>query len=158
MVTIVPYTDAHAEALAALAVKPEQVQFVVENAKLLVDQLNENEHPVLMLLAEKVVGFFYLDLGYQAAHSFCLPSAIGVRMVMLDQRYQGQGIGSKALSQLPTYIKQYYPDCDALFLTVNCRNKQAYRSYEKCGFIDTGELYLGGPVGPQHIMKLAVNQ
>ncbi|MFW1170057.1 GNAT family N-acetyltransferase, partial [Vibrio parahaemolyticus] len=32
----------------------------------------------------------------------------------------------------------------------------AYNCYCKCGFEDTGELYLGGPVGPQHVMQRKV--
>ncbi|WP_370737075.1 GNAT family N-acetyltransferase [Vibrio ruber] len=68
----------------------------------------------------------------------------------------GQGIATQAINLLPAYVAQYYPDFEVLQLTVNCRNKAAYHCYSKCGFEDTGELYLSGPAGPQHIMQRKV--
>jgi hypothetical protein len=38
-------------------------------------------------------------------------------------------------------------------LTVNLKNEQAIAAYEKMDFKTTGELYYGGPAGPQQIMR-----
>lgn len=44
-----------------------------------------------------------------------------------------------------------------MVLTVNARNPAARAVYLAGGFADTGELYLGGPAGPQHVMRLPLH-
>lgn len=61
------------------------------------------------------------------------------------------------LRALPSYLNESYPERSAVYLTVNCRNVAAYQCYLKAGFQDTGNLYHGGPAGPQHIMMLHVS-
>jgi len=41
-------------------------------------------------------------------------------------------------------------------LGVNHRNPAAFAAYLRGGFVMTGQDYLGGPKGPQHVMELAV--
>jgi len=41
-------------------------------------------------------------------------------------------------------------------LTVNHRNPAAIATYLKGGFAQTGQDYLDGPFGPQHVMVLGV--
>ena len=41
-----------------------------------------------------------------------------------------------------------------IVLSVNVRNPVAIRTYARAGFADTGELYLGGTAGPQHVFEL----
>lgn len=157
LVTIAPLTLEHHEALQQLRVRPEQEEFAVPNALTLAQLLKDHELPFVMLKDELLVGFFFLDLEYSVQHDFCPDYGAGVRMVMVDQTYQGQGIATQALRQLPQWVQQFYPNITELYLTVNCRNPGAYHCYEKCGYQDTGELYLGGPVGPQHIMRCLIN-
>ena len=57
------------------------------------------------------------------------------------------------MEALPGAMTAAYPHADGIGLTVNCKNLHAYKLYELGGFIDTGELYLGGRSGPQHIMR-----
>ncbi len=41
-----------------------------------------------------------------------------------------------------------------MVLTVNVRNQVARRLYLRHGFSDSGQLYLGGNAGPQHVLRL----
>lgn len=100
-----------------------------------------------------VVGCFMIDTTYAEKMDFCEPSGLGLRNVLIDHRMQGKGIGAQAIISLLNKMKSFYPDHSQLFLTVNCRNAGAIKCYIKAGFVDTGELYLGGDAGPQHIMK-----
>ncbi|KUI97296.1 GNAT family N-acetyltransferase [Vibrio sp. MEBiC08052] len=75
--------------------------------------------------------------------------ALGIRALLVDHHCQSQGVGTKAINLFSAYVAKNYPDFEVLQLTVNCRNKAAYHCYCKCGFEDTGKLYLSVP---QHIM------
>jgi len=136
-----------------LSVRDDQEEFTVSNVPQVVADLAPEEHPHLIIHDHKTVGFFILDLGYSKKFQFGDVKAIGVRALLLDHRYQGKGIAKQALSSLAGYVRAEYPQFEAMQLTVNCRNIPAYQCYLKCGFDDTGELYHGGPVGPQHIMQ-----
>ena len=46
------------------------------------------------------------------------------------------------------------PDATHLALTVNTSNPLAIRVYLRSGFTDTGRLYYGGRLGPQHVLEL----
>ncbi|MBW3694988.1 GNAT family N-acetyltransferase [Vibrio sp. T187] len=156
MLVIEKYSVARESEAAGLSVKPEQAQFTVNDVGQYVAQLSEQEHPHLIIFNQQVVGFFLLDLGYASKYDFCSEGTIGIRGLLVDQRFQGKGIAKQFIAKLPSYVQHYYPHCDLLQLTVNCRNKAAFDCYLKGGFEDTGELYLGGPVGPQHIMKKSI--
>ena len=84
---------------------------------------------------------------------FCPELSLGIRGFLIDYRHQGQGIAKQALRELPSYAAANYFKFQHLYLTVNCRNLPAYHLYLKSGFQDSGELYWGGSVGPQHIMS-----
>ncbi|WP_165312952.1 GNAT family N-acetyltransferase [Vibrio ziniensis] len=153
MVFIEKYSPIWQQEASYLSVREEQAQFTIGNIPQVVEQLKETEHPHLIIFEDKPVGFFLLDLDYSTKYQFGSQKAIGIRALLVDQHYQGKGIATKVIKALPSYVAKHYPDFEVMQLTVNCRNKPAYECYLKCGFADTGELYLGGPVGPQHIMQ-----
>lgn len=97
--------------------------------------------------------FFLFDAAYSEKYDFCPENSLGVRALLVDHRHQGKGIAKQAIQQFADFAKRHYPEFDALYLTVNCRNIPAYQCYLKSGFEDTNELYHGGPVGPQYIMR-----
>ncbi len=153
MVTIEKYTPIRHEQVCSLRVLEEQSQFTVGNIGEMLTSLKPTELPHLILADDKVVGFFLFDAGYSDSYDFCPKDALGVRALLVDHRYQGQGIAKQAISQFSHFAKCHFPTFQALYLTVNCRNNTAYQCYLKAGFEDMNELYLGGPVGAQHIMK-----
>ncbi|MFM2486155.1 GNAT family N-acetyltransferase [Celerinatantimonas yamalensis] len=153
MVSIEKYSTQREHETNLLCVKPEQAEFTVGNIATVVSTLEQHEHPHLIVAHGNVVGFFLLDLSYSETYNFSTSKAMGVRALLVDQRFQGQGFASQAINLLPCYVKSNYPGFEQLQLTVNCRNKAAYECYRKCGFEASGKLYLGGPVGPQYIMQ-----
>ena len=153
MISIEKYSDKWKSQVGFLSVKQEQAEFTVSNVDDVIPTLQQHEHPFLIIENDKVVGFFLLDLSYSETYNFGNEKALGIRSLLIDHRSQGKGIATQAIKLLPDYVRSNYPDFQALELTVNCRNKAAYHCYSKCGFADTGKLYLGGPAGPQHIMQ-----
>ena len=71
-----------------------------------------------------------------------------------DSKYQKQGIGSKLLDHAISALSGKF---DCVCLTVNIRNESAKSMYIKYGFKDVGELYLGGPSGPQNILRYDIS-
>ncbi|KXF82382.1 GNAT family N-acetyltransferase [Enterovibrio coralii] len=153
MITIERYSKAWEQEAKGLRVSADQEVFTVSSVVETVSVLSSQEHPFLILMDGKPVGFFLLDLAYSSTVDFAADDTIGIRALLIDERYQGQGIAKQAICSLPAFVQRTYPHCNRLQLTVNCRNEAAYRCYLKCGFEDTGECYLGGPAGPQHIMQ-----
>ena len=137
-------------ALRQLRVAPEQQDFVLPIATIIAQQ-QASEHFQLVYHQQQLVGFFLLDSGYSQQHDFANHSDLGLRCFFVDQQAQGQGIASAVLRLLPSYCQQHFPGFQRLLLTVNCRNKAAARLYQQHGFADSGQLYLGGSAGPQHI-------
>jgi RimJ/RimL family protein N-acetyltransferase len=137
-------------------VLPEQVQFIdpIEKA---ITTMQPTEIPFLMRDDDIDIGFFTL----RPADSDNIDQLRGDDRVtllsfMIDARQQGKGYASRSLAQLPQLAKETFPHICSIGLSVNCRNTQAYRLYEKNGFRDIGELYHGGSAGPQHIMVMDV--
>jgi GNAT superfamily N-acetyltransferase len=77
-------------------------------------------------------------------------------MVMVDQAQQGKGIAKAMFAALPDHLRAGYPDATEAYLTVNCNNPRARHGYLTGGWGDTGDLYLDGGYGPQHVMRLSL--
>jgi ribosomal protein S18 acetylase RimI-like enzyme len=107
----------------------------------------------LILLAGETAGLFFIHIEKddfkQFANNQPYASLLGLTV---DQHYQGRGLAQAAMSLFLKEFKVRHPGFDHIILTVNCKNPAAKRVYEKVGFADTGELYKGGPAGPQYIM------
>jgi len=138
-----------------LAVAPEQLEFTGTVGEALV-QLGDYRHPHGIWRDELLVGFFIVDTNFAAEFDFCDEGDLGIRTFLIDSRYQGQGLGKAAAGAIKPFLETSYPDFGTVWLTVNCRNRGAYLCYEAGGFSDTGDCYLGGAAGPQHVMRLAL--
>ena len=102
-------------------------------------------HPVTLLDDDgRPVGFFVLD----TTHDLLL------RAFFVDAAHQRRGHARRALEALPAYARRHFPAARSITLTVNVRNVEAYAAYIAGGFADGGELHLGGPAGPQHVLRL----
>ncbi|MEH6421645.1 GNAT family N-acetyltransferase [Pseudomonas sp. CGJS7] len=145
-----------APAVRALQVAPEQLRFVGDTSYNL-DQtrLDPNSEAMAVLAGERVVGFYRLDFSVEAIAGRALGEpSVGLRAYAIDQREQGRGYGKAAMLACVEDLRRRYPERRLLALTVNVQNPSAYGVYLKVGFVDTGELYHGGPSGPQHLMLL----
>ncbi|WP_264875986.1 GNAT family N-acetyltransferase [Vibrio agarivorans] len=139
------------EKILEISLTTEQEQFASSPLAFLADKTIGVDHHVIKIEGD-VVGFFKLDRYFSEQNDFAPVRSLGLKAFVIDPAFQGQGIGQRAVNALPKYVKNHYPDFNTIYLTVNCKNDAAKHCYLKGGFIDSGELYLGGPVGPQHIL------
>jgi RimJ/RimL family protein N-acetyltransferase len=138
-------------------VLPEQEQFIDPVDKAL-SLMKEGEVPFVVRSDDQDVGFFTLrPSDNDAVEQVRSANRCTLLSFMIDAQQQGKGYASKALAKLPELVPATFPGCTSVGLTVNCRNNQAFRLYEKGGFRDIGELYHGGSAGPQHIMIMDLN-
>ncbi len=141
-----------------VVVQPEQEQFIdpVEKA---IAVMAEGEVAFVVRSGNMDVGFFTLrPSANDEVEQLRGRSSCTLRSFMIDARHQGKGFAYKALALLPTLASANFPGLTSVGLTVNCRNTQAHRLYERNGFQDLGDQYHGGSAGPQHIMTMMVGR
>jgi ribosomal protein S18 acetylase RimI-like enzyme len=151
---LTPFTPHWDAQVRALQLNPQQQPFV-DDTDFILQSLGRNGltgH--VMLHSDTVVGFFRLDQQFATSHPFASASAVGLRSFFVGNQHQGRGYAKQALLALPHYLPQQGMAAAEVMLTVNCKNDSAYQLYQRCNFADTGELYLDGGHGPQHIMVL----
>jgi GNAT superfamily N-acetyltransferase len=153
-ITIAPLPRGEIGKLAHFHLPPEQVQFSAHPRDVMKTPESRDAHVIYE--GDDPAGFFAIDRNYSEAHDFAETGALGLRMFSVDHAHQGRGVASAASWLMRDYLRGQYPERSLCYLTVNCRNPGAYRVYEKGGFVDTGALYHGGGLGPQHIMRLAL--
>ena len=138
------------EQAAALTVACDQLQFVEPMALTLKTTALERDNFVIET-DTGIVGFFQIDTRMP---DYVRQPLLELCQVVIDRNHQGRGIGRRFIHDLPELLRREYPDAPGVVLTVNCRNKMAHCVYAAGGFHDTGEIYEGGPSGPQHIMTM----
>lgn len=151
--TLAPLPADRPDLVAHITLPPEQHEFSDPPAVALATATGRRDGHLIEQDGQ-VAGFFAIDPDYPDAHDFAEKGSIGLRMFCVDHAQQGRGIASGACRLLRGYLAGRYPDADAVYLTVNHRNPGARRAYLKGGFTDTGQDYLDGGAGPQHIMRL----
>ncbi len=143
-------TAADHSAAAALTVAGEQQQFV-DPMPLTLDTTGLQRDNFVIETAAGIAGFFQIDT---RAPVYIAQPLLELCQVVIDRNQQGRGLGKRFIQKLPEFLQPEYPEASGVVLTVNCRNKLAYHVYQAGGFHDTGEIYAGGPSGPQHIMSM----
>lgn len=155
MISIAPYDKGTSDLVAALDVEESQREFIGDFAATL-RSLSERMTGHVIFDEGRPAGFFVIDLDYASQHDFADRGSVGLRSFFIAGPFQGRGLAKQAIRQLGSYLKSQRIEAKTVFLTVNCRNTVAASLYAKWGFRDDGNLYLGGPWGPQHIMQMAV--
>jgi RimJ/RimL family protein N-acetyltransferase len=84
------------------------------------------------------------------------PSAVLFRAFYIAPEHQGRGHATAAVKATRAYVRQRLPGVTRVVLGANHRNPVAVAAYLRGGFVLTGEDYLGGLIGPQHVMELAI--
>ena len=147
-VQLVRVTPSLRAAVLGLAPHPEQEPYSGRAEQTLpVAEQDPARTPYAIVLAGEPVGFFVLDTTPSE-------SELLLRAFFVDARWQGRGVASAALRGLPALVRRERPTARAVVLTVNVRNPLARSVYLSGGFVDDGELYLGGALGPQHVLRL----
>lgn len=140
-----------------LQVKEDQRQFVANNTVSLLEAYatqNEGGKVEAFAIYEKdtMVGFVMInfDVAYWegapavARNNYCL------WRFMIDQHYQGQGLGKKALAKVIDYVKTMpLGQGDKIYLSYVPGNKNGAKLYEDAGFAPNGEMD-----GPEIVLVL----
>jgi ribosomal protein S18 acetylase RimI-like enzyme len=138
------------DAVLALSVTYKQSAFVEPLKETLSD--DDPLRECFVIVADHaIVGFFQIDSTSGAQK---IPGSLELHEVLVDVKHQGKGLGKAFVLSLKQFLKAEYPRSQSVCLTVNCKNKAAYRLYELGGFVDIGQIYSEGRSGPQHIMQL----
>jgi RimJ/RimL family protein N-acetyltransferase len=156
-VTLSEVTPALRAQVMALAPLPEQEPFSgAARDTLPAAELTPGRVGVVAMAGDVPFGFLMLDVGPEVRVYAPGDGVVGVRGVYVDAASQGRGLGTEMLRALPPFARERYPDATHLALTVNTSNPRAIRVYLRAGFTDTGRLYYGGRLGPQHVLELAL--
>jgi GNAT superfamily N-acetyltransferase len=150
---LVPVTAGLRGAVMALAPRPDQSPWSGEARWTLpAAESHPQRTPCTALLEGVPVAFFILDTGHDVGLYEPRRDTVGVRALYVDRHHQGQGIGTAMLLAMPALARELYPSAVRLALTVNVTNPVAVRTYLRAGFTDTGRIYRGGALGPQHVL------
>jgi GNAT superfamily N-acetyltransferase len=144
------------DAARRLAPLPEQQKFAgTGEANMASAALDPTRTCCLGIANGEPVVFFMLQPNMPELRRY-LPGAdvIGMRGFFVDHRHQRKGHGTAALRAMPAFTRELYSDARAIGLTVNVVNGPAVKTYLRAGFRDTGELYHGGRLGPQHVLVI----
>jgi RimJ/RimL family protein N-acetyltransferase len=156
VVKIEKLKSCHLQQLNDFKVAPEQLQFVDTSQAILMSDTDEC-HAHVVVANNVVVGLFLIDTAYAKNYDFCSTNSIGLRSFFISTQHQGKGLAKQALLALTAYLQANYRQYAYIYLTVNCKNPVAYHCYLSVSFDDTGETYLGGAAGPQHIMRAKIS-
>ena len=157
-IRVLPVDASLHAALLALAVHEAQYDFVGRIAASLADaRMCEGSEPMAILHGDEPIGFYRLEHRPRsiADLSFEQPT-VGLRSFFIDARWQGQGLGTRALAAAKADLARRHPQVRNMVLTVNLRNTAALALYRRAGFRQVGGLYHGGRSGPQYVMLCAL--
>ncbi|MEG0915748.1 MAG: GNAT family N-acetyltransferase [Myroides sp.] len=113
----------------------------------------DDQKSIISILYDDIpVGFFILDKAQENQKCTISRSSILLRSFSINPSFQGKGLGKKSMLLLTDYMDKNFPHIKEITLSVNIKNKNAYYTYLKSGFIDT-EKYIDGIMGPQHILS-----
>ncbi|WP_099156680.1 GNAT family N-acetyltransferase [Virgibacillus ndiopensis] len=69
------------------------------------------------------------------------------------KKYQGKGYGKLALIEMIKWIKDKFPQCEEVRLTVFPDNYVARKLYKSYGFVATGQIF-----GGEEVFKLVLSK
>jgi len=138
-----------------ITVFEEQARFIPSMAELLNRFIGRDAEAYVYLAGARcdgrAAGIIVVTPTYETADLKSDGSSLcWVDTLAVDKQFQRRGVGKKLLEHSIAVIKSRH---DVLCLTVDIRNISAKAMYLKSGFQDSGELYLGGSAGPQHILQ-----
>lgn len=131
-----------------LAVDAEQQKFVAGYspiallglAKAYVRPMGWRWLPYAIYADETLVGF--LELAFETDEA----DPCWLFHFFIDRQHQHKGYGKQAVKTLIQFVREYYPSCRAMRLTVHPDNSLAKQVYTSLGFVATGESAFDEPV------------
>jgi len=111
---------------------------------------------VTILFNDYPVGFFVLDKGEDKYKLTENSEAILLRSLSINPEYQGKGIGKQSMRLVKEFIKENIPQINEIFLSVNLKNKNAYYTYIKAGYVDENKIVFGLK-GPLNVLIMIIS-
>lgn len=153
MVTLREITRENWREALQLSVHPDQQRFVADYepivmiglAKAYVSPLGLTWLPYAIYDGHEMIGFVELALDPGSTDEYWMYH------FFIDQRYQGKGLGKKALAACIEHVERNYPECRRINLTIHPENLLAQQLYTAAGFIRTRDEAFGEPLFRLHI-------
>ena len=116
-----------------LSVSDEQDDFVVSNCEsILLSKFEENCFPFCIYNGEDMIGFLMYDIDPET-------DRWELSRFMIDEEYQGNGYGKKALSLLLSLLREKL-GAISFYTSVEPENKVMKKLIKSLGFVETGEV------------------
>lgn len=141
-VTVQPVTRTNWRLALTLTVHPDQQRFVagtsppaaVALAKAYIQPQGLPTRPYAIYADDVMVGYFNLVIDLDIRDTCWLYH------FFIDHRYQGYGYGRMALDVIRALLRDEFPHCGSISLTVHPENVVAQRLYTRAGFRPTGQV------------------
>jgi diamine N-acetyltransferase len=144
-VTLRPVDDRNRDALAGLAVRPDQTQFVATVTKSYADAAAQpNSNPTMwgIYAGDEPVGFAMIEDGAEPTADEPHPWRYTLWRLLIDAHHQRRGYGRAALDLVIDYLGTR-PDATELITSAVPGDGSPLPFYERYGFEQTGEVYEG---------------
>lgn len=154
-ITIHLYEEQYREALSKFQLNERQRIYSSLPKEVLDDALKDPNRVANVALNDNgdVVGFFVLHQHYQHEGYDTPEEVVYIRSLSINERYQGNGYGTKIMMNLPEYVQSVFPDFGHLFLVVDAENEAAWNVYERAGFMHAATKE-EGPIGKERLYYL----
>ncbi len=154
MISMREVTQENWRATLELAVFPEQQRFIADYtpitaialAKAYIRPAGLVWIPYAFYKDDEMIGFTELAYEPESLEDYW------IFHFFIDYRYQRRGYGKEALHTFFRFIRDHYPQCQAIQLTVHPENEVAKRLYTGVGFRETERELMGEPVYKLNMM------
>ena len=134
--------------VCALEPFEDQKDFVAENIQSLAEAFatrNEgnNALPLAVYYDDVLVGFVMIGKGTvgNAEESDLIKENYSLWRLMIDKRYQGQGLGKQTMDAVIALIRTFpFGEAKKVWLSYEPENTRARAIYQRYGFVENGEM------------------
>lgn len=154
-ITVQPFEEQYRTKLYDFELSERQ-QIYSSLPKIVLDDAIKDEDRIANIVLNeqnKVIGFFVLHQYYQHEGYDTPKKVVYVRSLSINEKYQGNGYGTKIMMFLPQYVQYLFPEFNHLYLVVDAENKGAWNVYERAGFMHTATKE-EGPIGKERLYYL----
>lgn len=154
-ITIKPYEQKYYHNILEFELSERQQIYSSLPIQVLEDAL-EDKNRIANIAINKdkeVVGFFVLHQFYQHEGYDTPDHVVYIRSLSINEKFQGNGYGTKIMMNLPDYVQSLYSDFNHLYLVVDAENQAAWNVYERAGFMHAATKE-EGPIGKERLYYL----
>lgn len=142
MIAIKPTKLKDFSSLMQLDVQEEQKGFSTP-FEVAYQKRNKSEAFFTIYSDDLLVGYLVIDKGFSQHAPFAKRHELGLKYLMVDRRFQRQGVGSEALRKLFVYAYTIDPESTSLCVAVPQSQQYAISFLDACGFINTEKTTFG---------------